>query len=542
MLQPTLPDYDIGEWTRRPFPERMQMVCRSWAEQGYGSPPAVYLAYVAKVALWIWVWTWFARRSAGVEGPVVEWWFGAEPFKKLILWTVAFEGLGLGCGSGPLTGRYLPPMGGALYFLRPGTTKLPLRQGLPLLGRPVRSWIDVALYLAHYAVLARALLAPSVTAATVIPILITLVLLGIADKTAFLAARPDHYLPVMICFAFASDWLPATKLVWVAVWFWAATSKLNHHFPSVVAVMVSNAPLLRPLRRLMYRSFPDDLRPSTLARSMAHGGTVVEYLFPTLILFGTGGTATRLGLAVMVAFHVFITSSVPMGVPIEWNLVMVYGGFVLFGHDAAVRAWDIGSPMLWLVLVVFLVLIPVVGNLAPRFVSFLLSMRYYAGNWAMSVWLFRDSAADRLDDCLVKTSPGLRRQLGVLYDETTTTGLLSKVMAFRAMHLHGRILQLLVPRAVDDIDRYEWLDGELVAGLVVGWNFGEGHLHDERLLAAVQGQCGFAPGELRCVFVESQPMGRPTLGWRIADASDGVLETGETPVAELLELQPYPVG
>ena len=36
------------------------------------------------------------------------------------------------------------------------------------------------------------------------------------------------------------------------------------------------------------------------------------------------------------------------------------------------------------------------------------------------------------------------------------------------MHLHGRCLQFLLPKAVDDIDEYEYLDGELVAGIVIG--------------------------------------------------------------------------
>ena len=43
-------------------------------------------------------------------------------------------GLGLGCGSGPLTGRYNPPFGGALYFCRPGTIKMPLFPGIPIFG------------------------------------------------------------------------------------------------------------------------------------------------------------------------------------------------------------------------------------------------------------------------------------------------------------------------------------------------------------------------------------------------------------------------
>ncbi|HEY8075148.1 MAG TPA: DUF3556 domain-containing protein, partial [Labilithrix sp.] len=86
---------------------------------------------------------------------------------------------------------------------------------------------------------------------------------------------------------------------------------------------------------------------------------------------------------------------------------------------------------------------------------------------------------------------------------------------------------------------YEWLDGEIVAGIVIGWNFGEGHLHQEQLLEAVQAQCGFEEGELRCIFVESQPLLRQSLEYRIADAKKGVLERGELPVAELRTRQPW---
>ena len=40
-------------------------------------------------------------------------------------------------------------------------------------------------------------------------------------------------------------------------------------------------------------------------------------------------------------------------------------------------------------------MVPVLGNLLPEKISFLPSMRYYAGNWATSHWLFRiDSGAE----------------------------------------------------------------------------------------------------------------------------------------------------
>ena len=41
-------------------------------------------------------------------------------FQKVVVWLLLWEVLGLGCGSMPLTFRFLPPIGGILYWLRPG--------------------------------------------------------------------------------------------------------------------------------------------------------------------------------------------------------------------------------------------------------------------------------------------------------------------------------------------------------------------------------------------------------------------------------------
>jgi hypothetical protein len=231
-----------------------------------------------------------------------------------------------------------------------------------------------------------------------------------------------------------------------------------------------------------------------------------------------------------------------MGVPIEWNVIMVYGGFVLFGAHAATSALSVGSPILIVFLVCALFLWQVWGNLAPSQVSFLPSMRYYAGNWAYSVWLFRGEASQRLDEKLVKAAPHVREQLRRFYADDVVTAALSKVIAFRAMHLHGRALEELIPRAVPNVDDYEYLDGEIVAGLALGWNFGDGHLHDEQLLAAIQARCGFAEGELRCIFVESQPIFRPRHAWRIVDAKTGEIARGEVSVDTLLARQPWPTA
>ena len=102
-----------------------------------------------------------------------------------------------------------------------------------------------------------------------------------------------------------------------------------------------------------------------------------------------------------------------------------------------------------------------------------------------------------------------------------------------------RALNALLARAVEDVDAYNIRDGEVVSGLVAGWNFGDGHFHNHQLLEAVQEQCGFEEGELRCIFVESQPLGRSTLHYRIADAKTGPLGDGHLEVSDLRARPPW---
>ena len=541
---PKPPFYDPYEWREQPWPERMRLACVAWADDGYGTPAAVYLLYLLKVLLYVAGWVFFCSFSRGLGSwrELGAWAFEPAAFQKAILWSMAFEGVGLGCASGTLTGRYNPPVAAFWHFLRPGTIKLPPWPKLPFFGGTRRRLFDAALYAAHYGFLVRVLLAPEVTRELVLPIVLLLPLLGLTDKTIFLAARAEHYLATVVCFLFVEDWLVGAMAVQLALWLWAGVSKLNRHFPAVVGVMTSNSPVLRwpVIRRAMYASFPADLRPSRVAHALAHLGIMLEFTFPLLLWFGEGGTVTLVGLVLMLVFHGYITSNFPMAVPIEWNVMVVYGGLFLFWQHPELSLSDLSSPALSAFLVGVLVLVPLVGNLWPERASFLLSMRYYAGNWAYSVWLFRGESAKKLDDNLIKLARGAWEQLDDFYDEGTILGLMGKVTAFRAMHLHGRALQTLVPKAVDDVDAYEFSDGELVAGMVLGWNFGDGHLHGQQLLHAVQQRCHFEPGELRHISVESQPLGRPRLHWQIRDAATGLQEEGYITVDELLERQPWP--
>ena len=544
-LEPIPPPYDPLEWAKKPFPEKGAMVCSSWAMQGYGTPLAVYALYLLKIALYVSGWFFFCGFTPGIGhlSNVASWWMRPEAFQKAILWSMLFEITGFGCGSGPLTGRYLPPIGGFLYFLRPGTTKLPVFEGAPVIGGFRRNALDVSLYAALLLLTFLALTSSRPPFELLVAITVLLPVLGLLDKTLFLAARGEHYWTTLMVFVLASSasFIPGAKAIHAALWFWAGFSKLNHHFPSVVGVMTSNSPVTRLpwIRRLMYRDFPRDLTPSRTATILGHAGTLLEMAVPVVLLFGNGGTLTIVGLLLMLGLHGFITSNVPMGVPLEWNVMMVYGGFFLFWKHAGVSLAEMSAPVAVLV-VIMCVAIPLLGNLVPSKVPFLLAMRYYAGNWAYSVWLFKGDSHEKLER-LTKSSPWIHDQLGHLYEESQCVGIVGKVIAFRLMHLHGRVLEQAIPKACrgGNFEDYEWIDGEIVAGMVLGWNFGDGHLHREELLRAVQQQCGFEEGELRCVMVEAQPFFGSSLHYRIHDAKTGLLEEGHADVKALRARHPW---
>ncbi|NNL66809.1 MAG: DUF3556 family protein, partial [Myxococcales bacterium] len=326
--QADLPPYAPERILNAPFPERVRLVCRTWASQVDPNPLIITFLYWLKYfVLYLGGWAAFVSFGAGYPGfgSPGDWLFTADAFQRLLLWSLLYELAGFGCSMGPMNARFLPPIGGFLYFMRPGTTKLALFPGAPLIGGITRGWLDVGLHVANAAFLLRALVAPEITPGLLLPPLLLIPLLGVLDKTVFLAARGEHYWVALVCLWAAADdarWIPACKVVWCFIWFWAATSKVNHHFPSVIMVMMNNGPFFpKWLKRRLFVDYPDDLRPSGLASFAAKAGTVTEYAIPfALLLVSDSMLATLAVLLVMTSFHGFISLNNPSGMPIEWNI------------------------------------------------------------------------------------------------------------------------------------------------------------------------------------------------------------------------------
>ena len=558
-LTPSPPPFELEEWRRKPHLERLKPLVQDWGLNGFGSPTFVYLLYVVKLAVYVGGALLVISLTPGLGGlgNIGDWWTEPIVFQKFAAWTLLWEILGLGAGSMPLSFRFSPLIGGPLYWLRPGTIRLPpWPDRVPFTRGSRRTPLDAVLYAGVIASGIFLLAASGVdgagaSAGTLPPAGIAvlfgfLALLGLRDKVSFLGARPEIYGTMLAVGLFPVDqWIVAWQFIFVFIWWGAAASKLNHHFPFVVSVMLSNAPWnrFRAFKRRLWRDYPEDMRPSRLSAAIAHFGTVQEFTWPLLLITVDNELIRTIAIVGMIVFHVNITSMFPLAVPLEWNLFMIFGILFLFGHYGDVPLSTLDDPLLIAMIAIICLGLPILGSIRPDKISFLPSMRYYAGNWATTQWLFRkgSGAEEKLDREILKPARIIIEQVGEIYDREMAEYLLNKGLGFRAMHSHGRALNALLPHAVDDVDAYDPREGELISNVVNGWNFGDAHFHGKQLLDAVQEICVFEPADLRVIVLESEPAarGRGRQRYKIYDAATGLIEEGSVGVADMVRRSPW---
>lgn len=562
------PPVDTETFLDLPLRERIRTLALHWAEYGFGTPKMIHTVYLAKVlVLYIVGGVAIATATSGT-GPfwdVAQWWNQPVVYQKLVLWTVLLEAVGVAGSWGPLAGKFKPMTGGILYFARLGSIRLRPWYRVPFTDGDSRTVVDVGLYLGFIASLVVALVAPGRTTASLLEALphntsglvrpalliapiVLYILCGLRDKTIFLSARGEQYLPALLFFAVLpfTDMIVAAKLLIVIVWVGAGVSKFGKHFTNVVPPMVSNSPAMpfRSIKRAHYRDFPRDIRPSRVASYLAHvGGTAVEVLTPIVLLFSTNHWLTLAGVAMMVIFHLFITSTFPLAVPLEWNILFAYLTvflFLGFPNSGGYGVFDMSSPWLTVAIAAGLAFFPVLGNLRPDLVSFLPSMRQYAGNWASALWAFAPGAEAKLNTIAHRPADNQVDQLLAMgYPPAVAEITMQQTIAWRSMHSQGRGLFSLLYKHLPDIDRWTVREAEFACNSLIGFNFGDGHLHNLDLIDAVQTRVGFAPGEWIVVWVESQPVHKSTQEYMVVDAALGVIERGTWEVADAVEAMPW---
>ena len=565
--QPDLPAVDPDEFLQKPLMERMRTLAIDWADRGFGSPKLIHTIYLVKLVVFFAIGgVTVATATSGLPAfwHVTQWWNQPIVYQKVIVWTVLLEAIGVAGSWGPLAGKVKPMTGGILFWARPGTIRLRPWKWVPFTAGDRRTRLDIAVYLALLVSLAVALISPGVhndslskalphnmsglvNPALLVAPIVLLVLIGLRDKTVFLAARGEQYLPAMVFFAALpfSNMIVALKLLIAVVWIGAGFSKLGKHFANVIPPMVSNSPFMpfNSIRRAHYRDFPRDLRPSRPAHFMAHvNGTTVEIAAPLTLLFSTNKWVTLAAALLMVGFHLFIISTFPLAVPLEWNVVFAYATIFLFlgfPNRDGYAPWDMSPPWLAAVIAAALLFYPILGNLRPDKVSFLPSLRQYAGNWASAVWTFAPGAEQKLNHVTRAASNQVDQFIAAGYEPKWAEITLQKTVAWRTMHSQGRGLFSLLLKHLPDVDTRTVREAEFVCNSLIGFNFGDGHLHDEDLIRAVQRQAAFEPGECVIAWVESEAVGSGVQHYKVIDAALGVIERGTWKVADAVAEQPW---
>jgi hypothetical protein len=558
LMTGSFPPVEPETFVQQPYRERLKTLSRHWVDYGFGSPKVIVVMYLLKLVFFFAVGGILVGTLTSHLNPLhPSAWFNQPIFwQKAILWTVLLECLGVAGSWGPLAGHFQPMTGGWHYYGRTGTIRLaPWPDKVPFTSGDERTPFDVLLYVLLLAALVVALTLPGVHThgidralasnkgvvreAAMIPVIALLVLLGLRDKVLFIAARSEQYLPALIFFAFFPfiDMIVAAKLLIVIVWLGAGFSKFNRHFPNVLGPMVSNVPWMpvKAIKRMHYANFPEDLRPSGFTERLAHGpGMFGELVPPLVLLFSHNHVVTVCAAVFMIGYHLFIISTFPLAVPLEWNVVFMYLTAFLFLGFPAQDGYAIGNmgPGLEIATVAGLLFFPVLGNLRPDLVSFLPSMRQYAGNWASAMWAFAPGSEQKLNTSIKKAALMQKDQLQLKlpllgYEEPVAEVTMNMMLAWRSMHSQGRGLNsVMINQLGDDIDHYTLREAEFSCNAIVGFNFGDGHLHDQSLIRAIQRRCQFGPGEFIAVWVESEPVFSGIQRYWVMDAAVGVVETG----------------
>ncbi len=252
-LQPSPPPFDLEEWKRQPFLTRLKANAQDWAVNGFGTPGAVYLLYIVKLAFyfvggllligahhagarraWATSPTGGASRSSSRSSPCGRSsgrssGSGRARCRSRCGSPRRSEASSTGCGRGPCACRRSPD-------------KVPLTRGFR------RTPLDVALYARRDR---RGRLPRSSRTATPQACASTRPAIARAARPArrcWACATRSRSSPrgprstASSCSSRSSrceNLIPGWQFVFFFIWWGAAASKLNRHFPYVIQVMIS---------------------------------------------------------------------------------------------------------------------------------------------------------------------------------------------------------------------------------------------------------------------------------------------------------------
>jgi len=378
------------------------------------------------------------------------------------------------------------------------------------------------------------------------------------DFSIYNASRGEHYVYMLVCLSFP-DWRSGMQCVQLALWCWAGVSKMGPWFQYVIPFITKDS-ILSPclpstlLAKLLLKDYPRDLNPSTFTIITAWTGAFLEILFPA---FCTASSAVRLvGVFGMIAYHAFIGMCMPFASVFEWNWFCVIVAYYMF----CLNEFSLPtSPLLQAFLFIVLVVIPIIGQLYPTLVPFLLAYRPYAGNWRFQWYVLHKDALPKHQKLKTWEDPFVASNARWMYSWFGSWGQKSMQLISRFDYFFTASV-LYVPAyrpLISVLERlceengWKWDDvycsfSEPYQNQVFGWSLGTGWIAArECTREAFNSICKFSKAEMYFIqFEPSQPFpcGKDhVVQFRCFDVTEGPENAqihGAVPYAQLADSQP----
>lgn len=203
------------EWEEKTFRQHIEDWNKVTVGDGNSFPYVVYVFVLLKTVAH------FAVFYFWVMDPRYDL-FDEHNFKRVLLYTVIGDALGLNATSGPLGFRMKMVFVTWYNMITPGTLTCPLIPGM----RWKRRLPQCVGFVIYVALLVRTLLADEISHREMLPVVVVFAVLSAFDFVTFQASRGEHSGYMMMCLLL--PWpqaLACCQLVQVALWFWAGVAK-----------------------------------------------------------------------------------------------------------------------------------------------------------------------------------------------------------------------------------------------------------------------------------------------------------------------------
>mmetsp|Transcript_24298 Transcript_24298/g.61592 ORF Transcript_24298/g.61592 Transcript_24298/m.61592 type:complete len:568 (-) Transcript_24298:553-2256(-) len=538
-------------WKELSFMQRLDVAAKDVALNGRGMPAAMYAFHFASWFLNYSVFgllVWATGRPAEMSD--VE--YGLQTFLKCTVWHHLLEALGFS-RQGPLYGNFDGPTN-FRYRLTPGTIKESL---LPGLGNR-RTYADVAVHTVFFVACTAVMLLPKVPIALIRTIFACDAVLVLTDFQQWMASVGHTYMHMLFpaCFPISQGSLAGMQVIMVIQWISSGVGKVGPWFSNVNGPFMIQSPWVRGSRwfnRLLFKG-EENLAPTCGAACFAHLAAFVEWFCPMLLCascLGGGASvdlAISFGLLGLLAMHVYIVAAPAPFDVFQWNTYFAITCVYLFwyaswGLDCAgLRAMH---PLLFAYLCVETAVV-VAGHFLPDRISFYVTHRYWAGNWAQAFFLIRKGAEHKFT---AGTLPGfgspawdpMPAKLKANMNQMSAAYGAAKGLAYLWLATYNmKIFPAVVKRALCGASEDDY---HLVGGMSFA-NMFQGQTTDMmralNLTASLGALLDLDEGDCRCIFIQSFPLFSSKSSWKVVDARAGVVAKGQFTTKEVDSVMSLP--